>query len=229
MNNENTKINGSFVSEKISKIRFVQENYEESTKFVSGSANSIKLWKLIKNDFIICEEEETDLVPKNVAKIPVTGDITGLEFVDYNNFAACSSNGTVFLIYLNDSEIKENYQFSQLHKFSTGVVAPSTGLSVYDEDVATIGEDGSINILSVLTQKVAHTIPEADSCSLTAVSFVSHKELISGNRFGIMKSFDLKSGSNKPTATFTLSCRDSKKTNAVTAIAYHPTQKHIVS
>ena len=225
---ENTKINGSFVSEKISKIRFVQENYEESTKFVSGSASNIKLWKLIKSDFMM-GEDENELVPKNLAKIPVTGDVTGLEFVDYNNFAACSSIGAVFLIYLNDTEIKENHKFSNLHKFATGVVAPCTGLSVYDEDVATIGEDGSINILSVLTQKVAHKIPEADSCSLTAVAFVSHKELISGNRFGIMKSFDLKSGSNKPTATFTLSCRDTKKTNAVTAIAYHPTQKHIVN
>lgn len=77
------------------------------------------------------------------------------------------------------------------------------------------------------SQKVVGKVEKADSCSLTAVSFINYKQLITGNRMGVLKSFDLKSG-QKPSFTFSISCEDEKRSNAVTAICYHPTQNHIL-
>jgi hypothetical protein len=53
---------------------------------------------------------------------------------------------------------------------------------------------------------------------------VGYKQLITGNRMGVLKSFDVKAG-GKP---FQISCEDGKRCNSVTSICYHPTQKHIL-
>lgn len=140
---DNFQVNGSFVSEKISKIRFVQEQYEEAEKFVTGSwnrtTNSVKLWRFTKSEN--SDEDSLDLdYPNCICSVPIGGDVTGLEWIDYNNFAVSSSSGFISLFYLNSGSsdnLKENFRFKELHNFSC------TGLSVFEEDVATIGEDGA--------------------------------------------------------------------------------------
>lgn len=232
MNESSVKINSSFVSERINKIRFVSgELNQEPNLFLSGSddsANNIKLWTLKRNEFA----DEAEFIPKATAKLSVDGEVTGLEIIDHNNFAVSSGSG-VSLIYINrDQErdnLKENARFINIHKFSTGDPALCTGISNHDENICSIGEDGRIVVISGNSSQILNQLEKTDSVTQTAVKFVSHKELITGNRFGIMKSFDLRSGSNEPTATFTVSCEDEKKCNAVTCITYHPSQRHIVS
>lgn len=139
----------------------------------------------------------------------------------------------VSCIYMNrDMErnnLKMNSRFKNLHKFDTGLAAQCTGLSVFEDSVATVGEDGRIVVLSVNNQKILLELEDVDAISPTAVKFITYKELLTGNRMGSMYLFDLRVGKKEPTATLMVSCEDEKKLNSVTAIANHPTQKHIVS
>lgn len=54
-------------------------------------------------------------------------------------------------------------------------------------------------------------------------------QVLVGNRNGTVKMFDVRTDSQKPTNVMPISCEDDKKSNAVTCLTYHPTQKHIVS
>ena len=230
MNDSIFKVNSSFVSQRISKIRFIEnENCLEPDLFVSGSESKINLWKLLKNEF--SDEVESDYTPKSVAQLRVDGDVTGLEVADHNNFAVSIGSGISSFWINRDIEsnnLKENYRFKNLHKFKTGDPALCTGLSIHEDTICTIGEDGRITALSLTNQKVITELENIDSVTQTAVNFINYKELLTGNRLGIMKSFDLRSGLEEPTATFQISCEDEKKSNAVTAIGCHPTQQHIV-
>ena len=235
MNGTMVKINSSFVSEKIQKIRFVDEkNSEEPDSFITGSENvnfNLKLWRLTKNKF--SEDEEHEFVPTVASKITLDGEITGVEFLDCNNFAVSTSTGNVSLIYMNkDKErdnIKVNYRFDDLHRFSTGETAACTGISIHDENIASVGEDGNVFVMNANNHKIVHKYVNADSIAQTVVKFVSYQELLTGNRLGMLKSFDLRSGATEAGTTFMISCQDEKRANAVTALTHHPTQKHIVS
>lgn len=74
-----------FVSEKVSKIRFIQEKYKQADTFVTGGwgsdINTIGLWKLTK-DVQSNDECVIDYVPQSISKIPIDGDVTGLEFLN---------------------------------------------------------------------------------------------------------------------------------------------------
>jgi nuclear pore complex protein Nup43 len=226
MNESTFKVNSSFVSERINKIKFI----DDEELFVSGSESNVKLWKLISNQFN--DEIENEYTPKAMSKLAVDGDVTGLEIVDHNNFVVSSGTG-VSCVYINrDMErnnMKENFRFKNLHKFSAGDPALCTGLSIHEDCISTIGEDGRVVVLSMSNQKVMLELENVDSVTQTTVKFINFKELITGNRLGIMKCIDLRSGSKEPTATLVISCEDEKKSNAVTCIANHPTQQHIVS
>lgn len=231
MNESTFKVNSSFVSERISEIRFIDDqNCLEPELFVSASESSVNLWKLISNQFN--DEVENEFTPKVMSKLPVEGYLTGLETVDHNNLVTSSASG-ISLIYINRdierNNMRENHRFKGLHKFPTGDPALCTGLSIHEDCIATVGEDGRVVILSMSGQKVMLELEKADSVTQTTVNFINYKELITGNRLGIMKCFDLRSGSQEPTAVLAISCEDEKKSNSVTCIANHPTQQHIVS
>lgn len=234
MNDSIFKTNSAFVSERISKIRFVEEGgCLEPSQFLSGSCeinSNVKLWKLVKNEF--SDEVDNEFTPKAMAKLSVQGDVTGLEVVDHNNFVVSSGSG-VSLCWINrdadSNNLHENYRFKNLHKFRIGDPALCTGISIHEDSVCSIGEDGKVAVLSMSNQKVLLELENVDSVTQTTVKFINYKELITGNRLGIMKSFDLRSGSKEPTATFSVSCEDEKKSNSVTCITNHPTQQHIVS
>lgn len=91
------KLYGSFVAEKISKIRFVQEKYKLADSFITGSwgasKNSINLSKLIKDDYSSSDDADYDYVPNSISKVLVDGDVTGLEFVNTENIV-CSTSST---------------------------------------------------------------------------------------------------------------------------------------
>lgn len=234
MNDGVFKVNSSFVSERINKIRFVEDGgCNEPEFFLTGSSeykNNVKLFNLVKNEF--SDEVENEFTPKAVAKLSVDGEVTGLEIVDNKNFMVSSGSG-VSLIWINrdieKNNLNETSRFQNLHKFKTGDPALCTGLSIHDDSVATIGEDGKISVVSLSSQEIQMELEEADSVTQTAIRFINYKELITGNRMGIMKSFDLRSRQKEPTAIFAVQSEDEKKSNGVTCIANHPTQQHIVS
>lgn len=93
LNSSVEPVNCSFISEKVSKIRFVQEKYKQSDTFVTGGwgsdPNSIGLWKLTKDEQSN-DETEVDYTPKSISKIKVDGDVTGLEFINSESIV-CST------------------------------------------------------------------------------------------------------------------------------------------
>lgn len=234
---ETTKVNSTFISEKVSRIRWIPEQYDESNSFITGSwdldVNNLKVWKLFRNDY--ADDDENEFVPKCTAEVCFTGDISGLEFVDKRTVVLSSTEGFVSVIGLDrdrdEDNLQERHRFESLHKFDTFSslnAAPCTGLSVHDTDVATVGEDGRLNIVSTVGLKVIRSIASADSCTISCVAFLNPKEVLTGNRLGIIKCFDIRAESQKAVGSFAVSCEDEKRSNCVTCIAYHPTQKHII-
>lgn len=65
---------------------------------------------------------------------------------------------------------------------------------------------------------------EADSCSLSCVTFLKHNQILTGNLRGLMNIWDLRNNNNVPCSSFLLS----DEQIAATCLAYHPTQRHLV-
>ncbi|XP_011495665.1 PREDICTED: nucleoporin Nup43 [Ceratosolen solmsi marchali] len=218
-------VQGTFVSEKISKIRWRHEQFSDAKHFVTGSwddaVNKISYWTFQKND-------EDELYPVNISAYPVIGDVTEMKFISYDHFVASSSLGTVKVLKLQDNpypDIKEESTWDLIHRFNQKEPASCTALSTFEQDIVTVGEDGRINLLTAQQNNPVRTIDEADSCSLHCVDFLRHSEILTGNIRGHMKVWDLRSEQDTPATTIMLS--EQSKTEA-TSIAHHPTQKHIV-
>lgn len=93
---EEAKVNGFFISEKISKIRWVPEHLKPSEKFVTGSwgnlTNYVRCYKFSRNQYAE-EAEACEYTPKCTSKVRFVGDITGLEFLDEDKIVVSTSNG----------------------------------------------------------------------------------------------------------------------------------------
>lgn len=105
------RINCSFVSEKVAKIRFVQEKYKQIDTFVTGGwgsdTNAIGLWKLSRDE-LSHDDNDFDYTPKAIAKVATDGDVTGLEFLNSESIVCSTSanNGSLqFFICSADSVI----------------------------------------------------------------------------------------------------------------------------
>lgn len=70
-------LHGTFVSQKINKIRWKPERMDESHFFVTGSVdcdeNKLTLWDLFEN------QEEDDIYPFTVSEYPYCGDVTEIK------------------------------------------------------------------------------------------------------------------------------------------------------
>ncbi|GLV31898.1 Nucleoporin 43kD [Carabus blaptoides fortunei] len=219
-------VHGTFVSEKISKIRWRPDQFENSHSFVTGSwdndENTIKLWKLVTTD-------EDDIYPCELKSYRANGDVTEIKFINQDLLVASTSDGSVNLLRVTDREneavdIKEQVNWKQIHKFKNSDPTSCTGLSTYDEDIVTIGEDGRINLLTSRRETLVRSIENADSCSLHCVSFLKYNEVLTGNLRGQMKIWDLRKSDDKPASTFMLNGEQI----AATCLTYHPTQRHMV-
>lgn len=80
--------------------------------------------------------------------------------------------------------------------------ASCTALATFDQDIATVGEDGRINLLTSQQKKQFRVIENADSCSLLCVDFLRHSEIITSNIRGHMKLWDLRNDQDTPATTF---------------------------
>lgn len=271
------KVNGTFVSEKIARVRWIPEQYTAPGAFLTGSWESrsrasIKLWRLTADaDYIGDHDNDFDdgsvsqlssatglgggapsstnslLVPRCQAQLPLAGDCTGLEWIDSEHLVCTSGDGFASILHLDRSaqRLAERSTHKRLHRFADGSPAACTGVATYEHSAVTIGEDGAINLLHAADAAVPlRRFGDADSVTLTAVAFCSRSEVFAGNRNGMIKMFDVREhaamdddtrgGSAKaptatrPVATMLIACADEKRPNGVTALAHHPTQRHIL-
>ncbi|XP_069668662.1 nucleoporin Nup43 isoform X2 [Periplaneta americana] len=185
------KVLGTFVGEKISKVRWKPEDLIESNTFLTGSWDN--------------------------------------EFINNNTFVVSSSTGSVKLFKIEgkgsrSSEFKEFNSWNSIHYFSFERSSPCTGLACFEEDIATVGEDGRLVLLTARQKRPVRRIEKADSCSLHCVCFLKHNEVLTGNLRGQMKVWDLKNPADKPATTFMLSGEQV----AASCVTHHPTQCHMV-
>lgn len=101
-----SKLNASVISEKVSKIRWIPEQYSAPQSFVTGNwdfaLNNVRIWTYVQNDL---SDEEIEYIPKSTAKVNIAGDVTGIQFVNLDNFLVSSSTGLYFCYYTIQREI----------------------------------------------------------------------------------------------------------------------------
>ncbi|XP_026286203.1 nucleoporin Nup43 [Frankliniella occidentalis] len=223
------RIQGTFISEKISKVRWKPESGFESYHFVTGSwdnedLNRVTLWSCPGEGI----DEKDD--PCMVCEKPITGDVTELKFVQNDQFLVSTSSSSVELIKIvgvgdaASTVLKPIVSWDKLHPFKTGELGACTGFATFLTDVATIGENGSIVSLNLEKRQPIRIIESADSCSLRCVLYLRHSEILTGNLRGQMKKWDLRVADDKPHMTFMLS--GDQVSLSATCIAQHPTQQH---
>lgn len=219
-------VQGTFVSQKINKIRWIPEDYVETKHFFTGSwdddKNSVKVWS-----FEFINEDEDVEYPKQLSEYKVNGDVTDIKFLDKKSIAVSISSGDVRILeisaYDRQAPLKEVHIWKSLHNYSSDKCS-CTALDTLEGDIASIGEDGNVNILNSRRGDVTRSIKGADSCSLHAVCFIKLNEVITGNIRGHMKIWDTRSANDKPAAAFLLAGDEL----AATCITRHPTQPHII-
>ncbi|XP_066595780.1 nucleoporin Nup43 [Prorops nasuta] len=218
-------IQGKFVSEKISKIRWKPEEFADPHYFLTGSwdnpVNKITYWSFEKGD-------DDEAYPLPVTSYDFKGDVTEIKFISKNLFAASSSLGFVKLLQLVENgavQFQEHNKWDNLHSFKTLEPAACTGISNFQHDVVTVGEDGRINYLTASHKKPIKVIENADSCSIQCVDFPRYNEILTGNLRGHIKVWDFRGDHDIPVTSFMLS--DQAKVEA-TSIVHHPTQRHII-
>nr|CAI5860046.1 unnamed protein product [Callosobruchus analis] len=220
-------LHGSYVSEKINKIRWKPDDFNNCHFFVTGSIdneeNFLKLW-----DFTTVVED--DIYPYQVASLASDGDITEIKFLDTDTFVFSSSSGSVYLIrvcqpYNDQIHLKTSTKWQNIHQFDNGESSPCTALAVYEKnDIVSVGEDGCINLLNSQSQRILRRIGDADSCSIHSVLFLKHNEILTSNLRGQMKVWDLRNSGEQPSNTFMLSGDQVTST----CLTCHPTQRHLL-
>nr|CAH7742510.1 unnamed protein product [Callosobruchus chinensis] len=220
-------LHGTYVSEKINKIRWKPDEFNNCHFFVTGSIdneeNFLKLW-----DFTTILED--DIYPFQVASLASDGDITEIKFLDTDTLVTSTSSGSVYLIrvcqpYNDQIHLKTSTEWQNIHHFDNGESSPCTALAVYEKnDIVSVGEDGCINLLNSQSQRIFRRIGNADSCSIHSVLFLKHDEILTSNLRGQMKVWDLRNSSDKPSNTFMLSGDQVTST----CLTCHPTQRHLL-
>lgn len=220
-------LHGTFVSEKINKVRWRPEVFNDPHFFVTGSVdneeNTIRLWDFYENI------EEDDIYPFTVDTSHYCGDVTELQFLNADYFASSSSSGSAHLFkitscHTGETTLQKFMSWDNIHEFANGESSACTALAYHDNYLVTVGEDGKINVLNAQSHNVVRKIEDADSCSIQCVVFLKHNEVLTSNLRGQMKIWDLSSNSNKPKNTFMLSGDQVTPT----CLTFHPTQRHIV-
>ncbi|XP_067012386.1 nucleoporin Nup43 [Anabrus simplex] len=221
------KVHGTFVSEKINKVKWKPESLCDAGYFVTGSwdneTNQVTLWLYPPY------EEDPDLYPYQVATYSHPGDVTEMAFINTDTFVVASSHGSVRLLKTRIDDVKTGkivdlLKWDKLHYFTYGGPSPCTSVACFEDDIVSVGEDGRLNLLNARRPTPVHKIDEADSCSLRCVCFLKHNQVLTGNFRGQMKVWDLKSPSDKPSTTFMLS---GDQIGAM-CVTHHPTQRHML-
>ncbi|EDW14446.1 nucleoporin Nup43 [Drosophila mojavensis] len=229
-----TTVGAHYISEKISQVRWLPEKLTQSERFVTGTwdmdTNFVRVWRLYANPYA----ENVEHTPRCNDKMAIEGDVTGIEFINDDTFAVGCNDGRLSLFNVHraveEDQIRRTAHSERLHYYKCSQAnAPCTGISVYGTDIATVGEDGRLNVLSANNLRQVKRTIEADSMSLLATSFVNQNQVVTANRMGVIRLFDVRTASDgQPTISFMAASQDSKSSNFVSAMVTHPMQQHIL-
>lgn len=222
-----------FVSRKISKIKWQpsqKQTLECSDTFVTGSwddeKNKICLWHLGMQESMERDEMDDALEPALKCEADHNGDVTGLEYVGSDVIVASSSTGSVSLYkhHTSSQTMGIQYKWQCLHSHGNHL-CPCTCLAVRDKTIVTAGEDGKMVVLSAEQKSPQRIIENADSSTINGLVFLRHTEVISVNSSGQLKTYDLRSSSDAPAQTLSVS----GELTSLHSVDRHPGQPHIVA
>ncbi|XP_054715744.1 nucleoporin Nup43-like [Uloborus diversus] len=216
-----------FVSKKISKIKW---RAKSTSVFITGSydddENSLSVWKFPEHSPI--NEDDTDIAadvePYAVVSQKFSGCVTDLKIMSDEVLFASSSMGFLSMFKYSDERLQHSYTWEKVHKFHQKA-ASITGIALKGQDIATVGEDGRLCIFNIVATHKLQEIEHSDLCSLTAVSYLRHQEIVVGNSLGYLRVWDLRSSAATPSCLLVLS-RDQR---GVSSMNIHPTQPHILA
>ncbi|XP_017144334.2 nucleoporin Nup43 [Drosophila miranda] len=228
-------VSSHFVSEKISAVRWLPEQLQQSDRFVTGSwdieQNFVRLYRLQSNQYA---DTNVEFVPRCNDKVAMEGDVTAMEFADKNTLAVSCADGHLSLLNMQraveEDQLQRTARSERLHYFKrTNKSSPCTDLSVYGGDIATVGEDGCVNIMNASNIKQVKRTIEADSMSLLSVCYISQQQLVTANRMGVIRILDARaSTAAQEKISIMVGSKDEKSSNFVSALGTHPVQHHIL-
>jgi len=204
---------GQYVSQKVAVVRWQPSRDTASecgTGLVIGSwddeKNTVALWTRVGGTL------------KESGKAEVSGSVTGLVWDGPETLYCSNSSGGLTCYKVAGDGVQYQMAWPALHKPGSG---GCTGVAVHGDSVATVGQDGRINLIASGQREPVKVYDKADSCSLTALSFSRASELVTANMRGQLKSWDLRSNSRTPSSTAAHSA-------GITCLSRHPTQAHIL-
>ncbi|XP_033163920.1 nucleoporin Nup43 [Drosophila mauritiana] len=226
-----------YISEKVSRVRWLPEELQQSERFVTGSwdmdQNFVRLWRLLSNQYATATDSDVDQIPRCMDKVRMEDDVTAMEFVDKDTLAVSCADGhlSVFNVHraVEEDQMQRTSRSGLLHCFQRSQEpAPCTDLSTYGTDIATAGEDGCVSIVSVENVRQVKRQIEADSMALFSICYISQQELVTANRMGVIRVLDGRVATEaQPKTTFMVASQDDKS-NFVSSLAKHPMQHHIL-
>lgn len=232
---------GKFVYKKVNKVRWrpstTASGHIYGSHFLSGSwddtDNSVSLWSWCPGSNRGGDNSSENVLeePDLVANFDhaAMGDVNDIQFLNPDFAVVASSSGVVTLLRLNRDlaadTLTSGWTLQQISKWDNlhGGGFSCNGLSCFGENVASVGDDGCVNVVSANSSLPIRTYPEADSCILTSVLFTKADELIVGNMRGQLKIWDLRT-SEGPAST----CVLSSEQVGITTLTKHPTQSHVI-
>lgn len=103
-------------------------------------------------------EAESENYPQKKRTLTIEGDVTEIRFLLKDHLVVSSSSGSVKLLQNTASDFKEITSWKNLHYFSTEEQSSCTAVACFEEDVATVGEDCRIALLTVTQTKPVRVI-----------------------------------------------------------------------
>uniref|UniRef100_UPI00358FECB8 nucleoporin Nup43 n=1 Tax=Myxine glutinosa TaxID=7769 RepID=UPI00358FECB8 len=220
------------VAQKVSKVRW-QPGSEAVRQvpdvFATGSwddeaHNRVSLWKL--GDMTVAASAERNYAgPRLLCSLDHPGDVTDLQFLDQEQLVAASSTGTVSIIRRHPNEtLVIAHQWEHLHGLHSEP-SPCTSVAFNSPDIASVGEDGTLNLLRVDTGQRSRTYEKADCTALNDVAFLSTSELLTVNTIGQLKVWDVRHETCEAVRVFSMAGSHSP----LLCLDRHPMQGHVVA
>jgi len=217
------------VSKKIRKIRWkpvLQGSIQKPDVFITGSwqnePNSISVWQL--NSSETNEEMFIESDPVLLHEITHAGDVTDFKYLNPELFIASSSVGKLSLFkHMLKQEPHLQMTWDKMHHFKVNS-APCTGLDSHGDSFVSVGEDGRLIQYNIKNREPVRII-DADSGTLTAVTYLKQNEIITSNSQGQLALWDLRCSEDEPTRIMSMG----GELAAVLSMSHHPTQPSILA
>jgi len=237
---------GRFVYQKINKIRWrptlSQSGRISGSLFVTGSwdddNNAVKLWSWDVNEDDVRNNSEKELAePELKGTYKHDGDVNELQFLNPDIVVCASSDGSVTALRISrglvgaptENQDSTGWCFQEIGKWDKLHSLKSqngscNSVACNSENIASVGEDGKINLSNLKRKEPIRSYDKADSCSLNSVLFIKNDEIAAANMRGQLKIWDIRSNTDTPTST----CILSNDQVSIGCVAKHPTQQHIL-